>query len=211
MLQARSLRHTALHWLLLAAVTVLGAIVTLLPQARVAVAEDSASVAPNLGQALAIMDANPETAGLRPVLDEHGVSVRFIPMAPGIYARYSLARRAVEVDQRWIDADARTLSAVVAHEAQHADDAVSGFLSSGGSVACIESELKAFRLSAIMWTAAWGPAGKPEPLDELEKQLNLIADRFHKDPRGLEMLVRQAYTDQCTSVAAAVNVLDVGE
>jgi hypothetical protein len=49
----------------------------------------------------------------------------------------------------------------------------------------------------MFWIEQYGPRGKATPVDDLEQQLNLIADRQQRDPAGLEQLVRQAYTDQC--------------
>lgn len=148
--------------------------------------------------ALALLDASPATNQLRGVLDSNHVTIRFTPMAPGVYARYSVVRHVIEVDDRWIDSDVTTLAAVLAHEATHAQDAVSGYLSSGGSAACIDSEVRAFRTSGLFWLDVYGPSGKPGELTELDRQLNAISDREMRDPGGLEDLVRQTYLQQCT-------------
>ena len=132
------------------------------------------------------------------MLDLNRVDVRFVPMAPGVYARYSVARHIIEIDDRWMDADGVTLAAVIAHEATHAQDAVSGYLSSGGTSACIDSEVRAFRTAALFWLDVYSQAGKADPLNELERQLNSIADRQVRDPHGLEDLVRQTYGQQCS-------------
>jgi hypothetical protein len=91
-----------------------------------------------------------------------------------------------------------TLAAVLAHEATHTQDAVSGYLASGGATACIDSEVRAFRTSARFWLDQYGPAGKLEPLNELERQLNAIAERQVDDPDGLDDLVRHTYVQQCS-------------
>lgn len=148
--------------------------------------------------ALTLLDGSPATSQLRSVLDSNHVSIRFAPMAPGVYARYSVARHVIEVDERWQDSDLVTLAAVLSHEATHAQDAVSGYLSAGGSAACIDSEVRAFRTSALFWLDHYGPAGKPGELTELDRQLNSIAEREVRDPGGLEDLVRQTYLQQCT-------------
>src|SRR5206468_7455882 len=108
-----------------------------------------------------LLDGIPSTADLRAVLISNQVEVRFVPMAPGIYARYSVARHVIEIDDRWMDADQVTLAAVIAHEATHAADAVSGYLASGGASACIDSEVRAFHASASFWLSVYGPLGKP--------------------------------------------------
>jgi hypothetical protein len=148
--------------------------------------------------ALVLLDQTPSTSHLRGVLDSNHVRVQFAPMAPGIYARYSVARHVIEIDGRWDGVDSTTLAAVIAHEATHAQDAVSGYLSSGGAAACIDSEIRAFRVSAWFWVERWGAQGKPGVEDELERQLNLIAERQLRDPHGLEDLVRQTYSSQCS-------------
>jgi hypothetical protein len=147
--------------------------------------------------ALDLLAAHPETAELRQVLDAKRVGVQFTTMAPGLYARYSVQRRIIEIDSRWTDAQPETLAAVLAHEATHAQDAVNGYLASGGADACIDSEVRAFRTSARFWLATFGPDGKPAISNELERQLNLIAQRQAFDPTSLENVVRQTYTGQC--------------
>jgi hypothetical protein len=161
-------------------------------------AEDLASYDHHVMDALTLLDNSAATNQLHAVLDSNRVRIQFVPMAPGIYARYSVARHIVEIDQRWSDADTTTLAAVIAHEATHAQDAVSGYLSSGGSSACIDSEIRAFRASALFWLDLYGGLGKLNAEDDLERQLNLIADRQLRDPHGLEDLVRQTYTSQCS-------------
>ena len=161
-------------------------------------AEDLSSYDPRVMHALNLLDASQATSQLRTVLDSNRVDVRFVPMAPGVYARYSVVRHVIEIDDRWVDADEITLAAVIAHEATHAQDAVSGYLSSGGSSACIGSEVRAFRTAALFWLDQFGPTGKPNPISDLEVQLNSIADRELKDPSGLESLVRQTYVQQCS-------------
>jgi len=147
--------------------------------------------------ALALLDAGPTTADLHGVLNANHVAIHFLPMAPGIYARYSVARHTIEIDDRWMDGDDITLAAVIAHEATHAQDAVSGYLASGGANACIDSEVRAFRRSALFWIDAYGPNGKAEPQNDLDLQLNAVAERLQRDPLGLADLVRQTYHQQC--------------
>ncbi len=161
-------------------------------------AENLPTYEPRVQYALTLLDASDATAQIRDVLDGNRVSIRFVPMGPGVYARYSVARHVIEIDDRWMDTDAITLAAVVAHEATHTQDAVSGYLSSGGASACIDSEVRAFRTSALFWLDQYGSTGKVTPLNDLERQLNSIADRQVRDPQGLEALVRQTYTQQCS-------------
>jgi hypothetical protein len=161
-------------------------------------AEDLPAYPPRVEAALTLLDASAATAQLRSVLGNNRVGVNFVPMGRGMYARYNVARHVIEVDDRWMETDESTLAAVIAHEATHARDAVSGYLSSGGASACIDSEVRAFRTSALFWLDQYGTAGKAAPVNELERQLNSIADRQVRDPNGLEDLVRQTYTQQCS-------------
>jgi hypothetical protein len=160
-------------------------------------AEDLATYDHRVLGALALLDGTSSTNHLHAVLDSNHVRIQFIPMAPGIYARYSVARHVVEIDQRWIDADTTTLAAVIAHEATHAQDAVNGYLASGGAAACIDSEIRAFRTSAQFWIELFGGTGKLNADGDLDRQLNLVAERQLRDPQGLEDLVRQTYSSQC--------------
>jgi len=161
-------------------------------------AEDLPVYDPRVESALDLLQTSPATDQLRAVLDASHVDVRFIPMAPGVYARYSVARHVIEIDERWTETDEITLAAVIAHEATHAQDAVSGYLASGGASACIDSEVRAFRTSALFWIAQYGPGGKLGVSNELDRQLNSIADRQLHDQQGLEALVRQTYSQQCS-------------
>jgi hypothetical protein len=160
-------------------------------------AEDLPSSDQHVLGALALLEASPTTSQLRGVLDANHVAIRFVSMAPGIFARYSVARHTIEIDDRWIDGDEVTLAAVIAHEATHAQDAVSGYLASGGADACTDSEVRAFRRSALFWIDTYGPAGKPDAQNDLDRQLNSVADRQQRDPLGLADLVRQTYHQQC--------------
>jgi hypothetical protein len=161
-------------------------------------AEDLPAYDQRMLSTLSQLDLSPATSQLRDVLDRNRVSVHFIPMAPGVYARYSVARHVIEIDDRWLEADETTLAAVIAHEATHAQDAVSGYLAAGGASACIDSEVRAFRTSALFWLDHYGRTGKLRPSNEVERQLNAIADRQLRDPQGLEALVKQTYTQQCS-------------
>jgi hypothetical protein len=161
-------------------------------------AEDLPTYNPRVQTALDLLQTSPATDQLRGVLDANHVDVRFVPMAPGVYARYSVARHVIEIDDRWTDTDEITLAAVIAHEATHAQDAVSGYLASGGASACIDSEVRAFRTSALFWIAQYGAVGKLSVTNDLDRQLNSIADRQQRDPQGLEALVRQTYSQQCS-------------
>jgi hypothetical protein len=189
-----TIRHALARGLL--AVSALLAAV-FIPNAYVG-AEDLPSYDPRVANALSLLESSPATSQLRSVLDTNHIDVRFVPMAPGVYARYSVGRHVIEIDDRWMDADEVTLAAVIAHEATHAQDAVSGYLASGGTTACIESEVRAFRTSALFWVGEYGVGGKPDALSELDRQLNSIADRQLRDPQGLENLVRQTYSQQCS-------------
>jgi hypothetical protein len=164
------------------------------------IAEDLPAHDVRVQGALLLLDATPSTNHLRSVLDRNRVTVQFVTMAPGVYARYSVARHAIEIDSRWGDADEVTLAAVIAHEATHAQDAVSGHLSGDSAGACIDSEIRAFRMAALFWLDVFGHTGKVDTVDELDRQLNLVADRQLRDPRGLEDLVRQTYSQQCSTV-----------
>jgi hypothetical protein len=147
--------------------------------------------------ALDVLSQTEPTAELRAVLDSNGVAYRFVSMPPGTFAHYSVNQKTVEMDLRLVDEDPVTLAALLAHEATHARDAVSGYLSIGTADACIDSELRAFRTSAQFWTEMYGPAGKPDANDDLEKQMNLIATYELREPAQLEHLIRQTYVNQC--------------
>ena len=179
----------------MALLALLGAL--LIPNAPVG-AEDLPAYDPRVEAALELLEASPATDQLRTVLNNNDVAVHFLPLSPGVYARYSVTRHIIEIDDRWTDADDVALAAVIAHEATHVQDAVSGYLASGGAPACIDSEVRAFRTSALFWIGHYGASGKAEPLNDLERQMNSVAQRQQEDPQGLEALVRQTYSQQCS-------------
>ena len=188
-------KHQLLRQTLAALIALVGAIVA--PHAQ-AGAEVLPAYDARVQTALDLLEAGPATSQLHTVLENNQVDIRFVPMAAGVYARYSVARHVIEIDERWQESDDVTLAAVIAHEATHAQDAVSGYLASGGASACIDSEVRAFRASALFWLSQYGVAGKLNALTELEKQMNSIAERQQRDPAGLEALVRQTYSQQCS-------------
>jgi hypothetical protein len=182
------------HLTLIAGATlVVTALVPAVQLARAASLPESRATA-----ALALLRTSPATLPLGSTLDARGVAVRFAPLGQGIYARYNVAAQLIEIDPAWADADDETLAAVLAHEATHVQDDMSGYLATGGASACLESEVRAFRTAASFWLAQFGPAGKPAPGSDLEVQLNRIAALQASDPGGLERLVRQTYVDQCS-------------
>jgi hypothetical protein len=185
-------------WRVLSAtVALLGSLLLPIP-GTLAGAQDLGAYDERMAGVVALLDTNATTQPLHAVLDANRVSISFVPMAPGIYARYSVARHAIEIDDRWIDADDVTLAAVISHEATHAQDAVSGYLASGGASACMDSEVRAFHNSAVFWLAIYGKSGKPVAENDLEHQLNSIAEREQRDPAGLQQLVEQTYSQQCS-------------
>jgi hypothetical protein len=179
-------------------VGVLALVTTLFALSGEVSAEDLTSPNQRILGSFALLDGTSATKELRGVLDANRVEVHFVPMAPGVFARYSVAKHVIEIDERWVETDEVTLAAVISHEATHVQDAVSGYLASGGASACIDSEVRAFRTSALFWMDQYGRSGKPEPTNELEHQLNSIADRQQRDPGGLDDLVRQTYSQQCS-------------
>ena len=179
------------------AIGMLASLVTPLGAAADDMQAPDAAIAPSASSALDLLATSPSATSLRQELIDNGIPIVFVPMTPGLYARYSVVRHTIEIDDRWQNADPRTLAAVIAHEAVHAHDAVSGYLASGGASACIDSEVRAFTMSAHVWVEEFGPGGKSDASGELERQLNLIAQQEQRDPAGLEALIRQAYVDQC--------------
>ena len=132
----------------------------LAPSAHVG-AEDLPAYDQRVLARLSLLDASPATSQLRAVLDSNRVEVhvscRWRPACTRATAWRGTSSKSTT---RWVDVDDTTLAAVIAHEATHAQDAVSGYLSSGGASACIDSEVRAFRTSALFWLDQYGAAGK---------------------------------------------------
>jgi len=87
--------------------------IVLMPSNARAGAEDLPALDTRVLSALTLLDASPATSDLRAVIDTNRVAVHFVPIAPGLYARYSVARHTIEIDDRWMDGDQIGLAAEV--------------------------------------------------------------------------------------------------
>lgn len=152
-----------------------------------------------VNQALGLLAADASTANLPKVIAANHVRISFMVLPPGTFGQYVLGQHLIAVDRTWSSASAVDVAAVLAHEATHASDDVSGYLSTNHVDSCVGSEVHAFRASAQFWTDYYGPQGKPDPQDEIEQQMNLLASREATDPAGLATIIRQTYHDQCGS------------
>ena len=140
-----------------------------------------------------LLDASPATVQLRGVLDSNRVAIRFVPMAPGLYARYSVARHTIEIDDRWMDDD---------HDHAGRGDRPRGDARPGRRERLPgqrrRERVHRLRGSRVPHVGAVldrpvRSDGKPDPQNDLDRQLNSVADRQQRDPLGLEDLVRQTY------------------
>ena len=90
------------------------------------------------------------------------------------------------------------LAAIIEHEAKHVADFISG-MDIESPTGCIATEVNAFREEAKTWGELVGPAGKVDPVDELEYSLNVKLALLRQSPDAVEKLILQSsgYRAQC--------------
>jgi hypothetical protein len=113
-------------------------------------------------------------------------------------AAYQPSQDLISINVRWYRSDPRALAAVIEHEAKHVADRLAG-LDIESSAGCITTEINAFREEAKTWGELVGPAGKPNPQDELDRSLNFKLAMLRQNPNGIRELIVESvgYRNQC--------------
>lgn len=104
--------------------------------------------------------------------------------------------RTIIVSRTHLSNSTEAIAAIIGHEAVHLDDDVNG-LFDGSAWQCYQSELRAFMVTAEIWNELY-PGGKPNPRDELERELNNLV-RWHANGTDLDRLysLAERYGEQC--------------
>ena len=119
---------------------------------------------------------------------------------PGAWAAYIPKQHTITLDSQLRDESPEALSAVLAHEGQHAvDTRLNGKQKNRADpeVQCYSWEISAFSLEAAVWQSVYGDAGKADPRTQLERELNDILRSAKTDSWQLMARIRDRYRDQC--------------
>ena len=85
---------------------------------------------------------------------------------------------------------------VLAHEGRHALDHNLGRIP-GDSLACFDSEVRAFDIQIALWQMIWGSQGKPTPLTPFEYDFNHMLEIKQESPITYVYRLVELYGDQC--------------
>ena len=119
---------------------------------------------------------------------------------PGAWAAYIPKKHTITLDSQLRNESPEALSAVLAHEGQHAVDTLLDGKKKNRAdpeVQCYSWEISAFSLEAAVWQSLYGDAGKPDPHTDLERELNEILRSAKTDSWQLMARIRDRYRDQC--------------
>lgn len=149
-------------------------------------------------RALALIEAVPTMRYITDNLRSHAVPVASAYLPAGIYGSYSISTNSIRYARFLANDDVHDLAAVLGHEGQHAVDTLTiGRPSKGES--CYQAEYRGFWSEAMLWQAWYGPAGKPDPTNDLEREENIhLADIRENDGRKVRAFIARAYQSQCS-------------
>jgi hypothetical protein len=119
---------------------------------------------------------------------------------PGAWAAYLPKKHTITLGSQLRDESPEALSAVLAHEGQHAVDTLLNGKQKNRAdpeIQCYSWEISAFSLEAAVWQSLYGDAGKPDPRTDLERELNAILRSAKTDSWQLMASIRDRYRDQC--------------
>jgi hypothetical protein len=156
-----------------------------------------------LGTAIDVL----EMAGFMEPLDalvDSDTDVAFGPLPDTVHARYSRSGssgnsgiRMIVINPRWQQSDPKAIATLIVHEATHLQDDLAG-LGPTTPEGCYQFEVHAFTQQALAWQVLYGSAGKAQPTDELDTELNAWLTVHRRGPGEIEKRVRQLYVAACS-------------
>ncbi len=161
------------------------------PRARVR------EVDPALLPALALLRAYPPMQDWPDFLERAGVPLVFERLeGRGILGAYNPETNRLALSSDLRAESPQVLAAILAHETVHAiHHHRTGARTTGR--ACIREEELAFGWQAALWAHLYGPAGKPEPLTELEREQNRILRLALDDSLDAAFITHFTYKLRC--------------
>ncbi len=117
-------------------------------------------------------------------------------------AAYRPTRRMIVVSPRVRGMDPATVATLLAHEASHARDQLSGTMDReleayGATEACYVWEERATLTELYVWQATQRQDGSPAPANAYETFLTDALARYYADPDAFAATVRALYAGQC--------------
>jgi len=78
---------------------------------------------------------------------------------------------------------------------------------------CYNREARAFITEASLWKIWYGAAGKPDPANDFEREINAILNLIQNDPQRFAAILVDAYKDECgaaLAITASAGISSVG-
>lgn len=148
-------------------------------------------------RAVALIAAVPEMRYITDTLRDRAVPISAGYLPSGTYGTYSVTTNSIRYTYLLVNYDPHDLAAVIGHEGQHAFDTLTTGRHNGG-IACYEAEYRGFWAEAMLWRAWYGPQGKANPTNDLEREENIsLADILYNDGRDVRAFIARSYRDQC--------------
>jgi hypothetical protein len=156
-----------------------------------------------VAKAIDVLEDAKLTEPLQTILDSD-TDIAFGPLPENVHARYSRiggggngAIRSIVVSSRWSQSDPKAIATLIVHEARHLADDVAG-IDPRGLDGCYQFEVRAFKEQVVAWEAFYGAAGKAQPKDDLDRELNAWLAVERRGPNEIEKRVRQLYAKACS-------------
>ena len=122
--------------------------------------------------------------------------ISFAALPENVLGRYALDTRSISLNNALSSESAEAVAMVLAHEGRHALDHNLGRIP-GDSLACFDSEVRAFDIQIALWQVIWGSQGKPDPLQSWEQAFNNMLEIKQESPITYVYRLVELYGDQC--------------
>ena len=153
-----------------------------------------------ISQSAALISAIPDMRYIVEAITALGIGQSFVPL-DGAWGAYNARQKAIVYNVALRGYDTHDLAAVMGHEGQHvADFAISGAVTT--SQDCYNREARAFITEASLWKIWYGAAGKANPANDFEREINVILNLIQNDPQRFAAILADAYKDECGSQLA---------
>jgi hypothetical protein len=126
-----------------------------------------------------------------------GVNARVEDMPSRVLGNFDPNTGELVLNSRLSSYPAIDRAPVLAHELQHATDWIMFGVSVDTSRGCFTTEANAFRVEAQVWIDLQGGRLKP-PTNDVERELNAIADAIRTNPNGFLNSLTTVYRHQCS-------------
>ena len=152
-----------------------------------------------VGAALDLIRGVPEMRYITDNLAARKVNWRFGGLPAGAWGSYSLRQNLISYAPELRTMDPHDLAAVAGHEGQHAYDLWT-FGPPRTTDECYALEYRGFLASAALWRAWYGDRGKPNPVNDFEREENaILADILTNNGDRLKQFLVEAYAEQCAA------------